>query len=273
MSFWQNKIVLITGAGSGIGRALSYLLASKGAKLILTDINAENLNETITEISDNVAMSLTADAGSNQQWQYLAHLIDLKFNKLDVLINNAGVLQTDQFEMTSTTDFDWVLNTNLGGTINGVRNMLPLLEKSQRGMIANFSSLFGLVGGARMTAYSTSKFAIRGFSESLRLEFALDNKTIDVCCVTPGAVKTEIINSSRSKHMNTKELSTIFNKNTLITPRKAARVIERGLRKRRARILIGPDIKFVDLLQRIFPRHYYKIFSLIFFPKKIYAKK
>lgn len=288
---WKNKRILITGAGSGIGQALATRLAKLGASLILTDINKENLSAIADELGDSVLVAQVADVSANADWQKVAQLIENKVGGLDVLVNNAGISTFGYFDETSEAHFNKVLAVNLYGAIAGCRAMMPLLEKSPRGLIVNVASIFGLITIPMLTPYHTSKFAIRGFSEALRQDMAYQKKTIDVLCVLPGGIKTNIARSSEvlsaksekqplDKNVNTIEapVSSQDSKDRIVahfdavartSPSEAAKVIERGMAKKTPRILIGSDAKIVHWLYKFFPTNYDKLFNPLLGIKKL----
>lgn len=260
---WQDKVILITGAGSGIGKALAKLFAEQNAKLVLTDIIEENLSETVTMLDKHVLISKVADVSSIEDWQALVKEIDQGPGHLDALINNAGMSPYDFFDEMSERIFDKVIKVNLNGVVHGCREMLPLLEKSPNGMIVNIASVYGLITVPAMSAYHASKFAVRGFTEALRQDFQFQNKNIDVVCVMPGGIKTNIANFAESDTGRNAKFAAQFNKSAITTPEKAAKVIEHGMRKKKYRVLIGPDARFIDILWRLLPKNYYRIFNVL----------
>lgn len=259
MSKWTNKYILITGAGSGIGQALSHLFASQGAKLILTDINETNLNATVNELIHAVSISMVADVSKKKDWQALGKRIKQEIGHLDVLINNAGMTSFGFFEDTSEALFNKVMQVNFDGVVIGCREMLPLLENSERGLIVNVASIFGLITIPMVTPYHASKFAVRGFTEALRQDMLFQKKNIDVVCVMPGGIRTNIANSAVSEVSHPNDFAQHFAAVAKTTPEQAARVIEKGMRKNTFRILIGADAKFVDILYKVLPTDYYKV--------------
>lgn len=260
-SFWNKKYVLITGAGSGIGKALASNLAKQGAQLILTDINKQTLETVSQELGVSVVHHEVSDISQKDHWQKLAYNIEAKIGYLDVLVNNAGMSPFGFFEETSEELFDKVMAVNFSGVVHGCRIMQPLLEKSKRGMIANISSIFGIITVPMITSYHASKFAVRGFTEALRQDFKYQNKNIDVVCVMPGGIKTNIANAAEVAGNADIDFAAHFNKIAMTSPNKAAKIIERGMRQNRFRILIGPDAKLVSLLQRLLPGSYSKVFN------------
>ena len=268
MHKWNNKQILITGAGSGIGQALARLFANLGAKLILTDINQQSLNDTTNELIHAVSLSRVADVSHKQDWQALAKSIEKDVGYLDVLINNAGMTSFGFFEDTSEALFNKVMDINFNGVVMGCREMLPLLEKAERGLIVNVASIFGLITMPMVTPYHASKFAVRGFTEALRQDMLFQKKTIDVVCVMPGGIRTNIANSAESEIAQPNDFAQHFAAVARTTPEQAAKVIEKGMRKNTFRILIGADAKIVDLLYKVLPTDYYKVSNVMLGVKK-----
>ena len=256
---WSQKVVLITGAGSGIGQALAKLFAKEGAKLVLTDINGKALAKTASELGSSVLIAKVHDVCSKEGWQTLAAEIDDAAGHLDVLINNAGMISFGFFDETSEDLFDKVMDVNLNAVVIGCREMLPLLEKSHRGMIVNVASIFGLITMPMVTPYHASKFAVRGFTEALQQDMIYSGKNIYIVCVMPGGIRTNIAKSAESEVADSNSLAKHFDSVALTSPEKAAKVIEKGMRKKKFRVLVGPDAKFVDILYKLLPTDYYKI--------------
>lgn len=268
MSKWNNKLILITGAGSGIGQALARLFANAGARLILTDINEANLHQTTNELIHAVRLSRVADVSQKKDWQALARGIQQEIGYLDVLINNAGMASFGFFEDTSEALFNKVMDVNFNGTVLACREMLPLLEKSERGLIVNVASIFGLITIPMMTPYHASKFAVRGFTEALRQDMLFQKKNIDVLCVMPGGIRTNIANSAVSEVAQPNDFARHFATVARTTPDQAAKVIEKGMRKKTFRILIGADAQFVDVLYKVLPTDYFKVSNVMLGVKK-----
>jgi len=271
MKHWQDKLVLITGAGSGIGKALAHNMADCGARLIITDINEQSLETAKQELGNSVVLAKVADNSNKEHWLELASDIESQFGQLDVLVNNAGMSPFGFFDDTSEALFDKVMAVNFNSAVMGVRIMEPLLEKSQRGLIANVASVFGVIAVPMMTSYHASKFALRGFSEALMQDYKYQKKNIDVVCILPGGIKTNIANNAESDIESTIDFAGHFNENALTTPERAAKVIEKGMRKKQARILIGPDARLIIWLQKWLPLSYSKIFNPLMGVNKLLA--
>lgn len=252
-----NKCAVITGAGSGIGRELALQLAARGARLALADIDAQGLGETLSQarlLGAGQQLGQTLDVSDEAQVNAFAEQVQRELGGVDVLINNAGVTRFGDFASTSPAAFRQVLDINFWGVVHGSRAFLPALRAS-RGSLVNISSLFGLIGVAGQAHYCASKFAVRGFTESLRQELKADG--VHVACVHPGGVRTRIARSALFDQAvdDPQALVERLERNTLKLPAEtAARLILEGIRQRRERILIGNDAKLADLLQRLLPR-------------------
>ncbi len=256
---WKDKTILITGAGSGIGKALAELLAKQEAKLILTDINEGNLRSTCETLKNNLSLSMVADVSKKADWQALSVKIQASIGYLDVLVNNAGMSSFGYFDELSESLFNKVMEVNFNGVVLGCREMMPLLEQSRHGLIVNVASIFALITMPMMTPYHASKFAVKGFTEALRQDLAFTKKNIDIICVMPGGIKTNIANYAEVEGGKENKFSAHFNTMAKTSPEMAAKVIEKGMRKKTFRVLIGADAKFACMLNRILPISYYKV--------------
>ena len=269
MSHWAGKIILITGAGSGMGKALSELFASLDARLILTDINAENLETVATSLPDNVELYKQHDVSNKQQWQSIMSEVNDKFSHLDAIINNAGMSNLDFFDEVPEEHFERVMNVNFNGVVYGCRYALPLLKKAEKALIVNTSSIFSMITVPCMTAYHASKFAVRGFSSALKQDLKYQESDIDVVCVMPGGIKTNIAKSTITSRGNADVFVKQFEQNTYTTSEQAARVIEKGMRKRKFKVLIGADAKIVSFLYRFFSESYHGITNKLIGVEKV----
>jgi short-subunit dehydrogenase len=261
----NNAHFIITGAGSGIGQALAVLAASKGAKIIATDINQKGLEETRDKVmAQNGWINChQLDVADAQAIIAFAEMVKKTYNPQKiVLVNNAGVaLNSGTFDETPMEDFEWLLNINLYGVVRMTKAFLPMMLAQNNGNIVNVSSIFGIVGVRYQSAYCTAKFGVKGFSDVLKFEL-LDNN-IKVSSVHPGGIKTKIASNARiSEGQNPKQVAADlekFEREALInTPEYAAEVILKGIEKGKSRILIGKDAKILDILARTFPNNYFK---------------
>ncbi|MBB2495265.1 SDR family oxidoreductase [Aquipseudomonas ullengensis] len=255
----NNKRVVITGAGSGIGRELALQFAAKGCQLALADVNSAGLDATVTLARAEGAsqiISAAVNVADEAQFNDFAQSVNAQLGGVDVVINNAGITRFGEFASTSAEAFRSVLDVNFWGVVHGSRAFLPAL-RSSRGSLVNISSLFGLIGVAGQAHYCASKFAVRGFTESLRQELKEDG--VHVACVHPGGVRTGIASNATFDQAVDNPADVVRNleeKALKLAPSEAARIIIDGIERRRERILVGGDAKFVDLLQRLFPRAY-----------------
>jgi len=263
---FQNTIVLITGAGSGIGRQLTIQAAAQGAAVLATDLNEAGLAETkaLSTGAVTTARLDVSDAGAIRA--FAAETIPALDGRKLILVNNAGVaLGSGPFSETDLDDFEWLLSINLWGVIRMTKAFLPYMLDASRaggpaGHIVNISSVFGLAGVMNQSAYCTAKFGVRGFSDVLRME--LLDTPVRVTCVHPGGIKTNIASSARvgkgtfvTEAMH-KQGAASFEKAARTTPDEAARVIWNGVRKNKARVLIGADAYLIERLTRLFPTAY-----------------
>ncbi|TQV73143.1 SDR family oxidoreductase [Aliikangiella marina] len=256
---WKEKVILITGAGSGIGQSLARLLASLGGRLIITDKDATSLTSITEELAESIEIAQVADVSNPDDWQALYQKIDNQIGYIDVLVNNAGMSSFGFFDETAEALFDQVMAVNFQGVVYGCRYSLPLLEKSSRGLIVNVASIFGLITVPMMTPYHSSKFAVKGFSEALKHDLKYQHKSIDVICVMPGGIKTNIAKNTITTERENAQVTRLFDSAAITTPEQAAIKIEQGMRNLKFRRFIGIDAKIVDKLVRWFPNSYYHL--------------
>jgi NAD(P)-dependent dehydrogenase (short-subunit alcohol dehydrogenase family) len=264
MKKFANKVAAITGAGSGIGRALALDLASRSCQLALSDINEEGLEETATEVTARGVHVTThkvdvADRHAVHQW---ADQVVADHGRVNLIFNNAGVAMGSTIEGTSYEDFEWLLNINLWGVVYGTKAFLPHLKDSGDGHIVNVSSIFGLAGVPTQGAYNAAKFAVRGFTECLRQELDMTSSGVSATSVHPGGIKTSIARSARMNSnigdlgMDTQSSHEKFEKAFITSPEKAARTILRAVEKNQRRVLVGPDAYVYDWMVRLLPSRY-----------------
>jgi short-subunit dehydrogenase len=268
MSLDSKSVVVITGAASGIGRALAVQFAKeKIAGIAISDVNDAGLNETsqmVQKLGTEVIASVI-DVSKLEEFQKFADEIVEKFGRATLLINNAGVGLVGSFEQISNEDFEWLMNINFWGTVYGVRCFLPIFREQKSAHIVNISSVFGFIAPPDQTAYCASKFAVRGFTESLRHE--LEGTNIRVSTVHPGGIKTNIARNSRLGEKAPPSVKTrgekFFDRAAWTEPETAANVIINGIKTDNPRILIGKDAIAISLLYRLFPRRYLQVFEKI----------
>ncbi|MEJ7891067.1 MAG: SDR family oxidoreductase [Solirubrobacteraceae bacterium] len=264
-----GRTVVITGAGSGIGRALAQRLGAQGCPAALLDSDEEGLEETAEMIGPHpspvFARKLDVrDRGA--QMALASEVRDWAPAPIGAVFNNAGVTVSQTVAGAAPEDDEWVIDVNFWGVVHGTRAYLPILIAQDSGVIVNTSSVFGLIGYPTQSAYCASKFAVRGFTESLRHE--LRESGVDAVAVHPGGVATKIVENARfhvDDRGNTDKSGLVadFTKVARTSPEKAAQTIQRGLEKGRNRILIGPDAAFLAGLLRVRPVGYYDILKRV----------
>ncbi len=265
MSFLRDGVAVVTGAGSGIGRALAHRLAAAGSAVALADIDEAGLMETAAALSGKRADATThvVDVADEDAVRSFAEDAIARHGRVTLLINNAGVALYGTFEEISLADFHWLVNINFWGAVYGVKYFLPILKQQRRAHIVNLSSVFGLVAPAGQSAYSTSKFAVRGFTEALRHE--LEGSSVFVSCVHPAGVKTQIARRARlgvnTPPKTREEGIARLDLVAKTSPQSAAARILEGVERREPRILIGSDARKIDVLQRLRPGTYWKALS------------
>jgi len=252
----QNRTAVVTGAGSGIGRALSVLLAKEGCRLAIADINEEGLSETerlIAQLGRPVS-SHKVNVADKQRMQDFVEEVVAAHGGVHIVVNNAGVAVAKTFMDHSIEEFEWLMGINFWGVVYGCKFFLPHLLKADEGHIVNLSSLFGLVGVPMQSSYCSSKFAVRGLSESLRSE--LTGTNVGITSVHPGGIATNI--AAASVHNDDPE-SVRMHKRTerafkkMMPPATAAEHILNGIKKNKPRVLITKEAYVLDLAKRVAP--------------------
>ncbi len=264
MKTLSGKVVAITGAASGMGRSLALECVRRGSDLALVDVDVAGLAETeararAARAGARVdAMRLdVADRTALYAW---AARVKDQLGGADVIVNNAGVSLSASVEKMRDEDFEWLFDINFWGVVNGCRAFLPQLRTKSDAHVVNLSSVFGLIGVPTQSAYCAAKFAVRGFTESLRQELA--GTPIHVSCVHPGGIKTDIVKRGRHYEdalggpVETHEVAADFERTARTTADEAARVIVRGILRDEPRILIGADAVAIDAMARLAPRRY-----------------
>lgn len=268
MSLDKNSVAIVTGAGSGIGRALAIRFAQEGiAGIAIADFNEAGLKETFEMVEKTGAKvsKHLIDVSKLEQVKQLADEILAAHGRATHLINNAGVGVIGTFEQLSLEDFEWLMSINFWGVIYGCKVFLPILKEQDSAHIVNISSVFGMVAPPEQTAYCSSKFAVRGFTESLRHE--LEETNISVSSVHPGGIKTNIARNSRIGKDTPADYKDqgvkFFDKVAQTSPEKAAEVIVKGIKAKNPRILIGADAQAINFVSRLFPKKYLKVIEKI----------
>jgi len=268
LSCFEGRVVAITGAGSGIGRALALELARRGAHVALADVDEEGMElvakevaRMATERSPGVPVASgeeaqkgapvvsvrKVDVSDREQVRNWAAFVVAEHGRVNMIVNNAGVALGARVAQMSYEDLEWLMGINFWGVVHGTKEFLPYLEASGEGHIVNLSSVFGLVGIPTQSAYVASKFAVRGFSESLQIELSSARSCVSCSCVHPGGVKTAIARNARVDPAlaglvgGEETAKASFEKIFITSPEKAARKILEGVLRNRKRILVGPD--------------------------------
>ena len=269
MSLTNESVIVITGAASGIGRATARRLGNeKIGGLALSDVNETELNETARMLENSgIAVSThVVNVADKAAVEAFAAAVIFHHGRVTHLLNNAGVSLFGDFEEISDEDFEWLMNINFWGVVNGTRAFLPILREQKSAQILNVSSVFGFVGIPGNAAYCASKFAVRGFSESLRNELALAKSTVGVTVVHPGGVNTSIARSARApRHVTNaeaveaEEMREQFQHKFLkMPPTRAGEIIVKAVERDAARVLVGNDARFAALIERLAPVTHWK---------------
>ena len=287
----SNKVAVITGAGSGIGRYLAILLARAGANIAACEINEAALAETVAMLGDyNIKVSShSLDVADKAAVEALPDQVIAEHGHIDLVFNNAGVTVDSSFEDLSQNDWDWVMNINLQGVINSSRAFLPHLRQRPEAALINTSSIFGMIVVERQSVYHTAKFAVRGFTESLVKE--MKGGSVQIHCVHPGHIGTNILGNARINKSeesanafqrlmgklagigDDQEAMAAFFEQNGMHPSRAAQIMLNGVLKNRPRILVGADAKLMDLCQRLMPIHYEKLFPFFTLPLTLLRNK
>lgn len=263
MSF-DGKVVVITGAASGIGRALAAGFAKRGASLALGDVNEAGLAETRSEVEalGGKALIEKLDVADRAAFEAFRDKVLAAYGRADIIINNAGVAVADTIAESRYEDWEWIVGVNFWGVVHGTKAFLPHLLERGSGSIVNLSSVFGLVAIPTQGLYNATKFAVRGMTEALRHE--LEGTGIHVACVHPGGIDTRIAANARFYQGPTglrdqNESVANFKKIARTSPEKAAEIIIQGIERNEPRILVGVDARLLDMVQRLLPKRYWSL--------------
>ncbi len=262
MDQYKDKVCVITGAASGIGRALTTALAESGAKLAISDINAQGLAETVDMVGgSNRVMSDVFDMADAQAIADYAGRVETTLGPADYVFNVAGLTRVGNFLDTPLDSMEKVMDVNYWGVVRMSKAFIDQII-ARKGTLVNISSVFGLIGYAGQTHYCASKFAVRGFTETLAQE--LKGTGVGICCVHPGGIATNVarnavVDKLPDKAASREEMNAAFDKVAITSPEKAAEVILKGAAKKKRRILIGGDARLVSFVSRLFPVTYSKV--------------
>jgi NADP-dependent 3-hydroxy acid dehydrogenase YdfG len=262
-----GRPVMITGAASGIGRALARRLSRLGSPVAIADVDEAGLKETASGLRGTVLTRVLDVRDAAAVRRFADEVLDWLPSPLGAVFNNAGVAVTSSVLDANVEDDQWLWDINFHGVVNGTRAFLPILVDQGSGVIVNTSSVFGLVGMPYQSAYCSAKFAVRGFTDALRQE--LRGSGVRAVTVHPGGITTNIARNARVRRDpeglgRTKEqMAAQFEAMTMTSPDKAAAIIHKGLDRGRARILVGPDAYLFDALARITPTHYFDVIGRV----------
>jgi NAD(P)-dependent dehydrogenase (short-subunit alcohol dehydrogenase family) len=260
-----GKTAVVTGAANGIGRAISRSLARRGCHLALADVNEAGLAET-ADLAAGAGRRITChrlDVADKQAIAAFPETVAATHPRVDILVNNAGVALGGTFDQVAEADFEWLMDINFWGVVRMTRAFLPLLKASDGAQLVNISSLFGLIAPPGQTAYCAAKFAVRGFSESLRHE--LEGSSVGVTTVHPGGVATSIARNARHAKVQTEaELADAhrrYEKLLRMPPEEAGEIIVRAVEQRRPRVIVGSDARNASFVERLFPVTYWGLIN------------
>jgi NADP-dependent 3-hydroxy acid dehydrogenase YdfG len=267
MEGFAGKVAVVTGAGSGIGQALAIELARSGAKVAISDVDLEGLADTEERLKAIGAPVKSDRLDVTEREAVLAYADAVKehFGTVNQIYNNAGIAFAGDIEVSQFKDIERVMDVDYWGVVNGTKAFLPHLIASGDGHVVNVSSVFGLFSVPGQAAYNSAKFAVRGFTEALRQEMMVAGHPVKVTTVHPGGIKTAIArNMITAEGVDKEELAQTFDKRLASTsPRKAAQIILDGVRKGKARVLVGPDAKVLDIVVRLTGSGYQRLIAAV----------
>ena len=269
MQDFHGRVAAITGAGSGIGRSLAVQLAKRGCHLAICDIDETGLAET-ADLAGSTGIKITtqrldvADRAAVHEW---ADRVVADHGKANLVVNNAGVALGATVEGMSYDDLEWLLAINLDGVISGTKAFLPHLKAAGEGHIVNLSSVFGLIGIPSQSAYNAAKFAVRGFTEALRVELDIEACGVSATTVHPGGIKTNIARNARIDDsvadlgQDPADAKQGFERLFITSPKRAAQVIIKAVEKDKRRVMVGPDAHLINLVSKLPPSVYQRVLA------------
>jgi NAD(P)-dependent dehydrogenase (short-subunit alcohol dehydrogenase family) len=261
----SGKVVVITGAGSGIGRALAVLAARHGARVAISDVDVAGLAETaetVKQVSGLEAHTDKLDVRDRDGVKAYAAAVAAELGRVDAVVNNAGVALNGDFADLDYDSLEWIMDIDFWGVVHGSKEFLPYLAQSGDGRLVNISSLFGLMSVPGQSAYNAAKFAVRGLTEAVRQEMVVTGTPVKVTCVHPGGIKTAIARNARAVGTDQAKAAALFDKKLArTTAERAAEVIIDGMVAGKPRVLVGGDAKALDLLVRVLGSGYQRVVS------------
>jgi NAD(P)-dependent dehydrogenase (short-subunit alcohol dehydrogenase family) len=268
---FSGKVAAITGAGSGMGRSLALNLARQGCEVALSDIDERTLAETAGRVKNVSSVKVThrkvdvSDAAAVRAW---ADQVAKEHGRVNLVFNNAGISYAATVEGYDDADFERIIDINFWGVVNGTRAFLPHLVASGDGHVVNTSSVFGIVAFPGQSSYNAAKFAVRGYTEALRLECEIKKSPVTATCIHPGGIKTNIAKASKvHESMRTLGIEDLegaakrFERAFRLSSDDAADIILRGVQKNARRVLVGADAHLIDLVQRVLPGRYHGVIA------------
>ncbi len=254
MGSFAGKAAVVTGAGSGIGQALTVELARRGARLAISDVDTEGLAVTEQRLKAIGAPVKADRLDVTDRAAFLAYADDVQthFGSVNQVYNNAGIAFMGDVEVTTFDDLERVMNVDYWGVVNGTKAFLPHLIASGDGHVVNISSMYGLFAVQGQAAYNSAKFAVRGFTEALRQEMAVAGHPVKVTCVHPGYIKTALVqHATTATDLDKNALASVFDKVAITSPERTARIVLRAVERDKARVLPGADAKLYDAIVRV----------------------
>ncbi len=266
MKTFESRVAVVTGAGSGIGRALSHELARRGAILALSDIDEAACRETAAGCDGRAKSVQRIDVAKREDVFAWADAVGRELGGVHAVFNNAGVALAGRLKKTSLEEFHWLMDINFWGVVHGSLAFLPWLERQEEAALVNVSSVFGIIAAPLNGTYNASKFAVRGFTEALRIELALDESPVAVTCVHPGGIRTNIARRSRivaGDNLTAAEVEGEFDRMATTTHEACAKTILRAVARKAPRVLVGLDARLIDSVQRVAPTGYQRVVETV----------
>ena len=270
MNEFEGRVAAVTGAGSGIGRSLAVQLAQRGCHLAISDIDEAGLAET-AHLADRAGAKITtqrldvADRDAMHAW---ADRVVTDHGKANIIVNNAGVALGATVEGMSYDDLEWLMGVNFSGVVSGTKAFLPHLKAAGEGHVVNISSVFGLIGIPSQSAYNAAKFAVRGFTEALRVELDIEGCGVSATAIHPGGIKTNIARNARIDDsvaeigQDPSDAKQSFERLFITSPKRAAKVIIRAIEKDKRRAMIGPDAHLINFAAKLPPSVYQRVLAV-----------